>query len=503
MTNILLGLSQVFQPFNLMMLVCGVLIGLIVGALPGLNDSITMAVLIPVTFGMDPQVAMCLLIGIYVSACSGGSIPAILLKIPGTASSVVTCFDGQPMTQNGQAGLAMSISTYSSVFGGIMSSLVLLFFSPFLAAQALKFGPPEYFMLAIAGMSTVVGMAKKSMAKNMLVMAFGLGISCIGISPQRGYPRLTFGNAYLLEGIPLVPMLIGLFGITSILELAETIRPGEGQIETVQRVRVPFLDRKMIKRLLPTWLQSGLIGNIIGIIPGAGMIMAIYMAYDQVRRANPKLPFGTGVPEGVAAPETANNAVVASSMVPLLALGIPGNSTSALFLGALMIQGLRPGPSLYTDFPEIAYLLLAGFLIANIIMFPMMLIFCNYLAGKILLLRREILSGMVLIFCVTGAFAVSNSVFNIWIIIVFGLIGYFMNKYRLPQSPLILAVVLGSMMEKNFLQSMVLSQGSLRIFFTRPISLGLMIASVLFIAVPLYKNYIHPQCMSKKTSAEA
>lgn len=503
MANILLGFSQVFQPINILVLVCGVMIGLVVGSLPGLNDSITMAVLIPVTFGMSPQVAMCLLIGIYVSACSGGSIPAILLKIPGTASSVVTCFDGQPMTQNGKAGLALSISTYSSVFGGIMSSLVLLFFSPFLAAQALKFGPPEYFMLAIAGMSTVVGMAKKAMAKNMLVMAFGLLISCVGMSPQRGYPRLTFGNAYLLEGIPLVPMLIGLFGITSILELAETIRQGESQIESVQRVRVSPLDKSMMKRLLPTWLQSGLIGNIIGVIPGAGMIMAIYMAYDQARRANPKLKFGTGVPEGIAAPEAANNAVVASSMVPLLALGVPGNSTSALFLGALMIQGLRPGPSLYSDFPEIAYLLLVGFLIANIIMLPLMLLFCNYLAGKILLLRREILSGVVLIFCVTGAFAVSNSIFNIWIIIVFGLIGYFMNKFHLPQSPLILAVVLGSMMEKNYLQSMVLSQGSLSIFVTRPISLGLMIASILFIAAPLYKNYIRPHFITKKASVDA
>ncbi len=490
MANILLGLQNVFMPMNLLVLLGGVVIGMIVGALPGLNDSITLAVLIPVTFGMDPQTAMCLLIGIYVSACYGGSIPSILLKIPGTASSVVTAFDGQPMTKQGKAGLALSISTTSSVFGGIMSSLVLLFFSPFLAAQALKFGPPEYLMLAIMGMSTVVGMAGNAMLKNILVMALGLLIACIGLTPQAGYPRLTFGNPYLLDGIPLVPMLIGLFGVASILELIETTGGVKNITEKIQHVHVKMLDKEMCKRLLPTWMQSGIIGTLIGVIPGAGMIMAIYLAYDQARRANPDKEFGTGVPEGVAAPETANNAVVASSMVPLLALGVPGNATSALFLGALMIQGLRPGPALYRDYPELAYLIVVGFLVANIFMLPMGLAFCNFLAGKILLLKREILSGLVLVLCVTGAFAVSNSVFNIWVMIVFAAVGYFMNKFKLPQSPLILAMVLGSMMEKNYLQSMVLSDGSWSIFVTRPISLVLLIISILFIAVPLYKRFV-------------
>ena len=489
MENILLGLTQVFIPMNLIVLIGGVIIGLIVGALPGLNDSITLAVLIPVTFGMDAKMAMCLLIGVYVSACYGGSIPSILLKIPGTASSVVTAFDGQPMTLQGKAGLALSISTFSSVFGGVFSSLVLLLFSPFLAKQALRFGPPEYLMLAIMGMSTIIGMAENTILKNVLIMAFGLFISCIGLTPQTGYPRLTFGVPYLLEGIPLVPMLIGLFGVTSILELAESLGGVKNITEQIQKVRVGMLDKAMCKRLLPTWLQSSVIGSIIGVIPGAGMIMAIYVAYDQARRRNPDKKFGTGVPEGVAAPEAANNAVVASSMVPLLSLGVPGNSTSALFLGALMIQGLRPGPALYRDYPDVAYLLVVGFLVANIFMLPLGLAFCNFLAGKILLLKRELLSGLVLLLCVTGAFAVNNSIYNIWIIIAFGFIGYFMNKYKLPQSPLILAVVLGSMMEKNYLQSMVLSGGSWGIFFTRPISLVLLIISVLFISLPLIKRY--------------
>ena len=481
-----MGFGQVFEPFNLLMLILGVMVGVLVGALPGLNDSIAIAVLIPVTFGMNPQAAMCLLVGIYVSACYGGSIPAVLLKIPGTASSVVTAMDGYPMAQRGQAGMALSISTFSSVFGGVLSSLVLLLFSPILAAQALKFGPPEYFSLAVMGMSTVVAMAGKDGLKSVLSMALGLLISAVGMSPQTGVLRLT-GSAHLIEGVPLIPMLIGLFGVSSIFRAVDLSDIKEC-IGEVKSVKVGILDREMRKRLLPTWGQSSLIGSLIGVVPGAGMIMAVYLAYDQAKRRNPRSDFGTGVPEGIAAPEAANNAVVASSMVPLVSLGIPGNSTSALFLGALMIQGLRPGPGLYRDCPEVAYLLVVSFLVANLIMLPVGIAFCNMLAIKILKLKRSVLNCLILILCVTGAFSVSNSVFNLWVVIVFSLLGYLMDKGGVPQAPLILATVLGSMMETSFLQSMVLSGGSLSIFLTRPISMVLTLVSVSFIALPILRG---------------
>ena len=243
----------------------------------------------------------------------------------------------------------------------------------------------------------------------------------------------------------------------------------------------------MAKRLLPIWVQSSAIGNIIGIIPGAGMIMAIFMAYDQAQRRRPNLEFGTGVPEGIAAPEAANNAVVASSMVPLLSLGVPGNSTSSLFLGALTIQGLKTGPGLFRDTPDMAYMIILGFLLANMIMLPLSVFYCNFLATAVLRLKREILSGIVLTLCVTGAFAVSNNIFNICIMIFFGFIGYTFNKYKIPQSPLILASILGSMMESNWTQSMVYANGSLSVFVTRPLSCGLLILSVIFIAMPLIK----------------
>lgn len=500
MENILLGFTEVFTPINLVALVVGVALGLVVGALPGLSDSIAMAVLIPITFGMDPQIAMCLLTGIYCSSCYGGSIPAILLKIPGTAPSVVTAWDGYAMTQKGLSGKALGISTSSSVFGGIASSLVLLFLAPFLAQQALKFGPPEYFMLAVLGISSVIGMANKNVIRNVLALCLGLLISCIGLSPLSGATRFTFGNYNLLSGIPLVPMLIGLFGVSATFDMIESIKESGVKAADVKsefkRIRCELPSRELAKRLLPTWLQGSIIGNIIGIIPGAGMVMAVYMAYDQAVRMNPKKEFGTGIPEGIAAPESANNAVVASSMVPLLSLGIPGNSTSALFLGALAIQGLRPGPTLFNDTPDISYLILVAFLVANIFMLPMGVLFCNVIASSVLNLKREILSGFVLILCVTGAFATSNNIFNIVIILVFGLIGYLFNRLKLPQSPLILGTILGSMMETNFSKALVYSDGSLSVFVTRPISLVLVIASALFFLQPLLKKFL-PKSKSK------
>lgn len=501
LNGILAGLGELVQPITLIALFAGTLLGLIVGSLPGLNDSITMAVLIPITFGMSREMALGLLIGIYCASACGGSIPSILLKIPGTASATVTAFDGYPMAQQGRAGEALGLAISSSTFGGIASAIVLLFLSPFLARQALRFGPPEYFMLAVLGMSTVIGMAGKNIAKNVLSMTFGLLISCIGMSTQTGRMRFTFGQVSLLDGVSLIPMLIGLFGITSILELIESIKRNQVEmsdtVKSKQRVRVKLPDKEMRKRLLPIWAQSGLIGNIIGIIPGAGMIMAIFMAYDQAQRRRPKLKFGTGVPEGIAAPEAANNAVVASSMVPLLSLGVPGNSTSALFLGALTIQGLKTGPSLFSDTPDMAYMIILGFLFCNLIMLPLSVYYTNVLATAVLRLKREILSGIVLALCVTGAFSISNNLFNIFIMIFFGMVGYFFNKYKIPQSPLILSAILGTMMESNFLKSMVYENGSLMVFIHRPLSLGLLIVSVIFIAMPIIKT------LKERRAAEA
>ncbi|MDP0505924.1 MAG: tripartite tricarboxylate transporter permease [Fusobacterium sp. JB019] len=488
MEHILLGFSSVLNPTNLLVLTFGVMLGMLVGALPGLNDTITMAVLIPITFGMAPHVALCLLVGVYTASCYGGSIPAILLKIPGTAASLVTTLDGYPMTERGEANQALGISISSSVFGGIFSSLILLFFAPILANQALKFGPPEYFMLGVLGISSVLGMATKDIMKNIISLFVGLFISLVGISAQTGTTRFTFGNYNLFSGVPFVPALIGLFGVVSLLNILENIGMKQEQIKKPGKIGSVLISKKMAKKLLPTWITSSLIGSGCGVLPGAGFIMAVFMSYDLTMKRLKNKVFGTGIDEGIAAPESANNSVVASSMVPLLSLGIPGNSSSALFLGALTIQGVKAGPALFTDYPGVAFHIMVSFLVANIIMFPLGVIFCRHFAGIILNLPKDILAVVVTILCVTGSYAILNSVFAIYLTIFFGILGYLFNKISLPLSPLILCMILGSMMEKNFIQALTISNYNFKIFLSSGISIGLFLLSMLFIMMPIIKN---------------
>ncbi|MDR1829042.1 MAG: tripartite tricarboxylate transporter permease [Methylobacteriaceae bacterium] len=480
--------ATVLTPDVFFVLALGVLLGLVVGAIPGLNDTITLAVLVPVTFSMSPHYAFALLVGVYCSACYGGSIPAILLKIPGTASSVVTTMDGNAMARKGEGGLALGISTISSVSGGLFSAVVLMFFAPALAGYALRFGPPEYCALAVLGLSTVAGMSGKKVLKNLIVCVLGLLISTIGMSPQTGFPRYTMGVMLLYEGVPLVPMLIGLFGVSSVLHMLERLgnEREQGVPEQLPVVGKTLPSRALLISLAPVILLGSVVGTVIGIIPGAGMIMAIYLAYDLTRTRYRSLPFGTGVPHGVAAPESANNAVVSGSMVPLLALGVPGNSTSALFLGALMIQGLRPGPALFKENPETAFFIIVAFFVANLIMGPMGLCLGRMLAKVIFRISTLLLSGCIVLLCCTGAFSVGLDPVYIWVALIFGVIGFIMDKTGLPQAPLVLAMVLGPMMETGFEQSLVLSKGSFLIFFQRPISCAMLIVSALFCLIPVF-----------------
>lgn len=498
------ALGTIFTWDVFIVLTLGVLLGLVVGAIPGLNDTITLAVLVPVTFSMNPNYAFALLVGVYCSACYGGSIPAILLKIPGTAASVVTTMDGNAMARKGQAGLALGLSTISSVTGGVISSLVLIFFAPTLASYALRFGPPEYFALAILGLSTVAGMSGKALLKNLIVCVLGLLLSTIGMSPQTGYPRFTMDITLLYDGIPLVPMLVGLFGVSSVLHMVERVIKSQegGMPESLPPVGKTLPSWKLLWELTPVILMGSFLGTVIGIIPGAGMLMAIYLAYDLARTRYRNLPFGEGVPHGVAAPESANNGVVAGSMVPLLALGVPGNSTSALFLGALMIQGFRPGPALFKESPDAAYFIIVAFLIANLIMGPMGLAMGRGLAKVIFKLPVILLAGCIVLLCTTGAYAGGLDSVYIWVTLVFGVIGYLMDKTKLPQAPLVLAMVLGPMMETGFEQSMVLSKGSLAIFATSPIAAVMLFVSLNFCLIPVYAKILH-KIRGSKNNGEA
>lgn len=494
-SDLALGFQAVMQPHSFLALAGGVMLGLIVGVIPGLNDSIAISILIPITFVMEPLIGLIMLVGIYVASCYGGSFAAILVGIPGTASSVVTTQDGYPMTQKGLAGQALSISTASSVFGGIFSTLVLMFAAPWLAKQALRFGPAEYFALAVFGLSTIAGMGGSSILRSLISGVLGLLISTIGMSPQLGYPRFYFGNANLLDGIPFVPALIGLFGITSIMGMASSAasngQKSDAEKVVANRIGSFRLGRDLVHRLLPVWLISAVLGTCIGIIPGAGMIMAVYLAYEIARRRTPgELEFGTGIPEGIAAPETANNATVGGSMVPLLSLGVPGNSTSALFLGALMIHGLRPGPMLFIEQPVIGYGILAAFLIGNILMGGMGLLVARFMSGLLLSIPQPLLGGAVAAFCAVGSFSMGNNIFNVLIMLIFGVLGFAMKKLDLPMSPMILAMVLGTMAESSLQQALVISRGSYSIFYTRPIALGLLIVAAWFFFVPIVQLFI-------------
>ncbi len=500
MTEVALGFATLMDPAVLGFLIIGIVAGLIVGSIPGLNDNIAFAIFIPLSFSLSPTYALALMVGLYCACAIGGSIPAIMVKVPGTASSVLTAIDGHAMARSGRAGQALGIAISSSVFGGITSSLILLLFAPPMAAFALRFGYVENFSLGILGMASVIGLLGGSVIKGLLSAVLGLLVATIGFSQQTGFPRYTFGVDNLYEGVPFVPLLVGLFGITAVLELSEELirdrRRGLAPRDMPRITDSLFIDWSMTKRLLPSWLQCSLIGNVIGIIPGAGMLMAIYMGYERISHRYKRLfagkpgepAWGEGAPEGIAAPESANNAVVASSMVPLLSLGIPGNSVSALFIGALMIQGMVPGPLLFLDHPDVAWMIIVAFLVANVLMWPISFALVRTISGLVFRLPKYVLVPTISLLCLTGAYSDENSVFSIGVAIVAGIVGYVTRRLGIPHAPLILALVLGRTIEDNLDNALNISAGSWGIFvdpIEHPISLVLILGAAAFMLGPI------------------
>ena len=511
MDTIVLGFSTLLEPGVLSFLLLGVFCGLIVGSIPGLNENIAFAVFIPFSFSLAPTYALALMVGVYCAAAVGGAMPAVMIKVPGTASAVLTAVDGNAMVRRGKANTALSIAIFSSVFGGLSSALVLLFFAPVLADVALRFGYVENFALCVLGIAAVVGMLEKNVIKGILSAFFGLLVATVGLSLVTGYPRFTFGITNFYEGVPFVPLLIGLFGISAALELAEEVfqerRMNKAISELPRIVGSLFPGKALIKRLLPTWCNAAAIGNVIGVLPGAGMLMAIYIAYNQAsgryRRKYKDDPdaiaWGEGTPEGIAAPEAANNAVVASSMVPLLSLGIPGNSVSALFIGALMIHGMVPGPLLFINHPDIAWMIMVSFVAANIVMGPFAIFVAKYISGMVYRLPKQVMVPTIALLCLTGAYADGNSLFNVGVALAAGLVGYIFRKVDIPHAPIILALVLGQKLEDSLANSLSVSEGNWLIFVdpvNHPISFGLMMVSFVFILLPVIKAVLRH--MSKK-----
>lgn len=499
MDLIFLGFETLANPMVAMMLVIGVVAGMVVGSIPGINDNIAFAVFIPFSFSMEPAQALALMVGVYCAAATGGAIPAIMIKVPGTASSLLTAIDGNAMARKGQAGRALSIALTSSVVGGVLSSIVLLLFAPSLAKVALKFGYVENFALAILGLSSVVGLLKGNVAKGAVAALIGLIVANVGFSPVTGFPRFTFGNVNLIEGVPFVPMLVGLFGIAAMFELMADIfkeRRAKSAASTLPEIGSMLLPKKLMVRLMPVWAMSAGVGNIIGMLPGAGMLMAIFIAYDQAARRFARVfkgregeaAWGEGAPEGIAAPEAANNAVTASSMVPLLSLGIPGNSTSALFIGALAIHGMVPGPLLFTQHGDIAWMIIVSFLVANIIMWPIAFCVIRTLSRTIFAIPKEAMVGVIAMLCLMGAYSDGTNTFNMWVAIVSGVVAYAMRLSNIPLGPAILGLVLGPQLESSLSNSLTISQGNWLVFFdfvNHPISAVMMLVSMALWIVPV------------------
>lgn len=463
--NIMIGFAGVFTIQNLALCIGGLMAGILFGALPGFSATMGVAVFVPFSYALEPQAALLLLSGVYCGGVYGGSIPAILLGIPGTPASAPTSFEGRALTQNGQAGRALALCTYASSIGGFFSSLALLFTAPLLAVIALKVGPPEQMMIAIFGLSVVCMLSFGNMAKGLLVGFVSLVLATIGQDPQVGFPRFTFGSINLVAGVSLVPILIGLFSLPEVIKMLES--EGESFVEAAKPGKMALRLSDLKGNTLNT-IRSTLIGIGVGIIPAAGPDIASFLSYNEARKTSKhKELFGKGAIDGIIASETANNGVTGGSLIPLLSLGIPGSAPAAIFLGAMYIHGLRPGSSLFNNNADVVYTLLIGFAVINILMFFVGWLFCKC-ASYILVIPKSVLSTAIVILATVGSFAINKNMFDVFQMYAAGICGYIMVKNDYPLSPVALALLLGGMLESAISQTAVMYPDNIFEMFTRP-----------------------------------
>lgn len=465
----------------------GALVGIMIGALPGLGPSVGTALLLPMTFGMDPLQAIILLVAIYITAEYGGSITAILIGTPGTTAATATVIDGYELTKQGKPGEALGASLTASTIGGIITTFVLVFLAVPLMNFAIRFGPAEYFALGLFGLSLVASLSGKSLAKGLLMAVLGLIISTIGFDPLTGHDRFTFNSVYLYDGIPLIAALIGLYALSEVFIML--LSKEQKTSKSKKAVSTKFLSLKKIKGLLPVIFQSSAIGSIVGVIPGAGGSIAAWLSYQQSQRiAKDKEKYGKGALSGVAAPEAANNATVGGALIPLLSLGIPGSPTTAILLGALMLHGLSPGVDLMETDGHIFYGLAIGMLITSLFLFAFGFLLTNVWI-KLIQVSNYIIAPLVLGIALVGVFSIRNQMFDVYVALALGILGYFLRRFDYPLAPIVLALVLGGMMESNLRRALLISEGDWTIFLIKPISLVLILISLLTFVVPFIRNY--------------
>ena len=474
--NFLYALSVVFMWQNILLIFVGTGVGMLFGALPGLTVTLAVTLVLPFTFDLSPESGIVLLTGVYCAGTYAGSISAVLINTPGTPSSVATAWDGYPLTCNGRSYEALGIALHASVLGGLISTIALIFFAPMLAKTALAFGPPETFALTFFGLMIISRVSGKSLIKGLVAALFGLLIATVGVDPIMGVSRFAFDTTFLYGGVGMIEVFIGIFAIAEIFNQIGK-RASSRRVTKDEEKKNTLHWREIVPHYI-TVIKSSVIGIVIGVIPGTGGSIASFIAYDEAKRSSkePEL-FGKGSLEGIAASESANNGVTAATLIPTLTLGIPGNTVAAIFLGALLIHGLTPGPQLFVDQGGLMYTIMVSFIMANIVMYFQARVALKWF-NKIVNIPAAILLPIILTMCLIGAFSLSNSLNSIVVCLIFGCIGYAMIKHEYPTAPLVIALILGRMVEESFRQSVILSDGSAMIFLTRPISLIFFILTV-------------------------
>lgn len=483
MEPIIEGLSLLLDPYSIMLILGGVLIGVLVGALPGLSSPMAIALLIPFTISMDPVPAIAMMAALYCAGTFGGSITAILINAPGAPPAAATALDGYPMAKRGEPGRALGLATVASVIGGVFSLVVFIFAAPLLAKLALQFRPPEYFALTVFALSMLASISGKSSLRNLISGAFGVLIGTAGVHLTTGIDRFTFDVPELTEGINFVPVLIGLFA------LAEMLTQSQSLDKTFERIRATAMKLPTIKELMElkyTILRSSGLGTFIGILPAEGSTVAAIMGYNEAKRwSKKKEEFGTGTPEGIVGPEAANNAAAGGAMVPTLALGIPGSGSTALILAALIMHGFRPGPYLVRETPEFIYAIFGAMLVANVAFLVIGLVGAKFFS-LVTFVPTRLLWPAVFVFSMIGAYASGGSMFDVWVMLVFGIVGFFMLRHGFGPAPLVMGLILGKMVEETFSQSMIIHNNNFFAIMDSPIVLMFFAMTIISLSAPLW-----------------
>lgn len=492
---ILHGFSVAFQPVNILYVFIGVFLGTIIGVLPGIGPATGVALLIPVTFGMDPISALIMLSGIYYGAMYGGSTTAILINTPGEASTVMTTLDGYQMAKNGRAGAALAIAAIGSFIAGTIGVIFLTFLAVPLSNFAVRFGPAEYFALMLFALSMVTSLTGKSMAKGMISTILGLMIATVGIDLQSGLPRFTLGITELQDGIDFLVVVVGLFSLGEVFKSMEDYQKGE--MEPIRIKGKIWLTREEWKRSVKPIFRGGVLGFFTGVLPGAGGTVASILSYVTEKKFS-KQPdqFGKGAIEGVAGPESANNASSTGAMVPMLTLGVPGSGTTAILMGALIMYGIQPGPLLFSNHPDLVWGVIDSMYLGNL----MLLVLNLPLVGlfvRLLYIPAGVLFPLIISLSLVGVYSLNNSIVDLFLVLIFGVVGYLFRKLDIPTAPMVLSLVLGGMMEQSFRQAMTISDASISVFFSSPISVTLLILAFLSVTLP----YIMPKFKQWKRSA--